>query len=123
MKYLNRRRRNSSWRSFLSCSRNRSCRVCFLNHDSGRSGKSRLYVCPSQATASGTLNGPHSSTRLTRSPPESQLIVERESIRVCPVVADRALASPPLPLLSESRIILRSAQQVDAFLGCLDTVS
>src|SRR5215217_8536998 len=69
MKYLNRRRRSSSWRSFLSCSRNRSCRVCFLNHDSGRSGNSMLYVCPSQDTASGTLNGPHSSTRRTRSPP------------------------------------------------------
>src|SRR5687768_633982 len=66
MKYLNRRRRGSSWRSFLSCSRNRSCRVCFLNHDSGRSGNSRLYVCPSQATASGTLNGPHSSALLRR---------------------------------------------------------
>src|SRR5215207_9737783 len=70
MKYLNRRRRSSSWRSFLSCSRNRSCRVCFLNHDSGRAGNSRLYVCPIQATASGSVNGPQSSTRLTRSPPE-----------------------------------------------------
>src|SRR5215207_1037112 len=70
MKYLNRRRRSSSWRSFLSCSRNRSCRVCFLNHDSGRSGNSRLYVCPIQATASGSVNGPQSSTRRTRSPPE-----------------------------------------------------
>jgi hypothetical protein len=54
--------------------------------------------------------------------PESQVIVEREGVRVCPVVADRALASPPLALLSESRKILRDAQQVDAFLGCPNTV-
>jgi hypothetical protein len=40
---------------------------------------------------------------------------------MCPVVADWALASPPLALLSESRKILRNTQQVDAFLGGLDT--
>jgi hypothetical protein len=37
------------------------------------------------------------------------------------VAADRALASPPLALLSESRKILRDAQQADAFLGGPDT--
>src|SRR5215207_8594678 len=47
--------------------------------------------------------------------PESQLIVEREGVRVSAVVADRALASPPLALLSKARKILRNAQQVDAF--------
>jgi hypothetical protein len=54
--------------------------------------------------------------------PDSQLIVEGEGVRVCPVLADGALATPPLALLSESRKILRDTQQVDAFLGCPDTV-
>src|SRR5215203_1219140 len=70
IRYLKSRRRLISLSSSIKACRSRACLSCLRYHDSGRSGRSRSYVWPSQATASGTLNGPQSSTRLTKSPPE-----------------------------------------------------
>ena len=56
IRYLKSRRRLISLRSSITACLSRACLSCLRYHDSGRSGKSRSYVCPSQATASGTLN-------------------------------------------------------------------
>src|ERR687898_1089386 len=72
IRYLKSRRRLISLRSSIKACRSRACLSCLRYHDSGRSGRSRSYVWPSQATASATLKPHQCSTRRTTSPPEPQ---------------------------------------------------
>src|SRR5215203_5898540 len=70
IRYLKSLRRLISLRSSIKACRSRACLSCLRYHDSGRSGRCRSYVWPSQATASATLKPHQRSTRRTRSAPE-----------------------------------------------------